>query len=91
MTRTLETAAAELAKQSFTEVTTEPEAYGVERPWRDVQEWIDFELDGDGPLALRQEFGVSFKEAASALTDAMRQLASLEQLNANLAESPDWS
>ena len=81
MSRTLEQAAVEIARQSFLEVTTEPEAYGVEGPWRSIQEWVDFELNGDGPYQLTREFHVNFREAARALTVAMLGLATLEELN----------
>lgn len=79
--RTLEQAAAEIARQSYREVTTEPEAYGITRPWRSVQEWINFELDGAGPEELVREFRVSFSTAADALTKEMKTF-SLRDLNA---------
>jgi hypothetical protein len=70
---TLQQAAEQIAAQSLHEVTTEPEAYGFSP--NTVREWIDFELDGDGPQALMRVHGCSFREAAAALTEAMTALA----------------
>ena len=81
---TIQQVAAEIAAQSFHEVTTEPAAYGIKRPWVSVQEWIDFELNGDGPEELMRRFGISFRDAARELAGAMMATATLEDLNANL-------
>lgn len=83
---TLQQAAMEIAAQSYHEVTTEPEAYGVERPWRSIQEWVDFELDGDGPQELMRRFGIDFKSAARELAGAMWSYADLDELNAKVAK-----
>jgi len=86
--RTIETVAAAMARQSFDDVTMEPQAYGINSPWNNIQEWIDFESHGDWIRELCREFDVSHREALSALTEAMRACATLEELNAPWADAP---
>lgn len=86
---TLDQAAEQIARQAYAEVTTEPAAYGIERPWRSVREWIDYELDGDGPQVLMRVRRISFKQAAAALERAMARIATLAELNAKLTEEAD--
>lgn len=84
---TLEQAAKRVAKTSFEEVTTEPEVYGICEPWQSIQEWIDFELDGAGPEELMRDFGITYGEASNVLQRAMKEYATLEELNAPF---PAW-
>jgi hypothetical protein len=70
---TLQQAAEQIAKQSLHEISTEPEAYGCNP--NTVREWIDWELEGDGPQALMRIHKCSFLQAAAALTEAMNALA----------------
>lgn len=71
----LDVRAREYAQLSLREITADPALYGVTKPWKSIDEWIAFELDGDAG----DEFPT--QEERDAITAAMRQI-DLAALNA---------
>jgi len=82
--RTLETAATEYARTAVAEIIQDPQAYGIRRRWESLDEYIEFEFNGDAgdeASRLAREFGVPYKEAADTLKTAYRSSTTLAELN----------
>jgi hypothetical protein len=63
------------AQLAWDEITTDPAAFGVVKPWASIDEWIGWELED-----LRaNRFTAEEQEAIAA---AMREIADLDALNA---------
>lgn len=83
---TIQARAKEYAETAYNEVTVDPIAYGIDRKWRSVSEWVEYELEGDSVNLLKREFSVSYETARSELIEALRSVADLERLNHNLPD-----
>jgi hypothetical protein len=76
MTKELQQRAREFAEGALAEITTFPADYGIDSPWKSVQEWVDFEFRGAAADEFHSEEEIAASEAA------MREVATLEALNA---------
>ena len=72
----LEDRALAYAQLALDEVTADPRALGVIRPWSSVDEWVAWELEDNT------------NEDRDAIAAAMRQIADLDTLNAPFKSEP---
>ena len=78
---TLRERAMAYAKIALRDITDAPWAYGINEPWSSINEWIDFELDGDAGDVF------ATPEERDAITQALWDVADLDTLNAPFKEA----
>jgi hypothetical protein len=78
----LEDRALAYAQLALDEVTADPRAFGITRPWSSVDEWVAWELED---MVGKPQFT---DEDRDAIVAAMRQIADLDTLNAPFKSEP---
>lgn len=82
---------ADYVASAVEEIAKNPEAFGVSEPFGSVQEFVDFEFEGDADDEadlIADEYGIDPDEAREALTAAYRAY-SLSEINAGFKNEDD--